>query len=354
MHSNNLLKECFCLILLCLTGLLAAQTDFRAGYIIDLKNDTLIGDIDYRGDILMGEWCVFKPKNKENVLKYAPKDILGYRFIDDKFFVSREIEGRTVFLEFLIKGKINIYYFRNGGGDHYFIEKEGQKLVELPYKEALDYKDNKMYLNKSTTHIGILRYYMQDAPAFQERIQQLEKPEHDDLIALAKDYHNAVCTNESCIIYKKKIPTVGVTLGLAIGFLSYNNVDFITDKNHFNIGILAHLRMPRVNEKLYFRTGILYSKVTIDKNSVVLYKIPLQIEYIYPKGAVRPTLAYGINVYRPIGVTVGLMVGLAIKLDKNMSLGLNYDIEFNPNSVLPILPTQMVAQTILAGVYIKL
>jgi hypothetical protein len=47
--ENN--KQYLCLFLLFITGLVRAQTDFRAGYFIDLKNDTLMGDIDYRGDV---------------------------------------------------------------------------------------------------------------------------------------------------------------------------------------------------------------------------------------------------------------------------------------------------------------
>ena len=142
-NNNNQLKPLLCFFLLFIAKLVYAQTDFRTGYIIDFKNDTLTGDIDYRGDILMGQVCVFKTQINGHITRYSPEDITGFRFKNDKFFVAKEIKGKKVFLEFLIKGKISIYYFRDSEGDHYFIEKIAGKLVELPYKEGIKY-DNKI------------------------------------------------------------------------------------------------------------------------------------------------------------------------------------------------------------------
>ncbi|HLO90715.1 MAG TPA: hypothetical protein VK172_06060 [Lentimicrobium sp.] len=51
--------------------------------------------------------------------------------------------GKKVFLEILIKGKISIYYLRDLEGDHYFIEKEGQPLINLPYKEGIITRNGK-------------------------------------------------------------------------------------------------------------------------------------------------------------------------------------------------------------------
>ena len=73
------------LSLICLytIGVLKAQTDFREGYVINLKNDTLMGEINYRGDILMGEICLFKSKKGGAITQFEPQNILGYRFKDD-------------------------------------------------------------------------------------------------------------------------------------------------------------------------------------------------------------------------------------------------------------------------------
>jgi hypothetical protein len=69
---------------------------------------------------------------KQRILKkitYVPNDIMGYRFIDGKYYISSEIEfqGDTVkaFLEYIIKGEISFYFIRIQESDHYYIQKKG-------------------------------------------------------------------------------------------------------------------------------------------------------------------------------------------------------------------------------------
>jgi hypothetical protein len=377
-ENNKQLKTYLCLFLLFITGLVRAQTDFRAGYVIDLKNDTLMGDIDYRGDVLMGQVCTFKAPINGYITRYAPEDIAGYRFKNDRFFVAREIKGKKVFLEFLIKGKISIYYIRDNEGDHYYIEKIAGKLVELPYKEGIkydnnigyrhdydkngnEYDKNKAYSFSSTTHIGILIYYMQDAPEFQSEIIKLKRPEHDDLIKLAKDYHTQVCKDETCIIYKKKAPPTNVNVEVVGGVSKYSISIGVVQKNYVNLGVFAHFWLPRMNEKLYFRTGIIYSKIDIfdefsaipnATTSINSYKIPLYIEYIYPKGKVRPVFAYGLNFYQTNNFTAGFMGGLNVGLSEKVALDFNYDVDFIPFGLL--IPRNFFSHSAFLGLKIKL
>jgi hypothetical protein len=359
-----------CLICVFAINTLKAQSDFREGYIIDLKNDTLFGEINYRGDISMGEVCLFKLKKDGDPTKFEPKDIQGYRFKDDRYFIVKQINNKPVFLEFLIKGKINVYYFRNREGDHYYIEKEIGKLVELPYKESIIYKDenrsiidnkggiirnSKTYAYNSNRHLGVLIYYMQDAPNLVEKIKQLKEPDHESLIEIAKDYHNAICTTESCIIYQRRKKGIKIEIEPAFGTLNYVKADKSVDKFALTGGALAHIWLPRVNEKLYFRTGILYTKTTFDNaEKINLFKIPVQIEYIYPKGQFVPKCAYGLNFYKPFYVTVGAMVGFEAKINQKMAFCLNYDLDFDGFGYLPIIPQSLLAQSILLGLSIKL
>ena len=195
---------------------------------------------------------------------------------------------------------------------------------------------------------------MQDAPELQSEINELKRPEHDNLIELAKKYHDIVCNNESCIIYKKKKPALNLNLEIVGGFLKYNKPLDFDDKSYFSMGILAHLWLPRSNEKLYFRTGIIYSSIKLDNDKVAIYKIPLQIEYIYPKGRIVPKFAYGINLYKPLFMTVGFMGGMLIKLNEKVNVGLNLDLDFNPVGELPIIPKTLFSTTFLAGITMKL
>lgn len=104
------------------------------GYVITNPGDTLFGEIDYRGDLLMGKLCRFKDNNGEEQ-EFLPAGIQGYRFIDSKYYISLEVNGRNVFLEYLINGKVSIYYLRDDAGDHYYIDKEGEVMKEIPYNE---------------------------------------------------------------------------------------------------------------------------------------------------------------------------------------------------------------------------
>jgi hypothetical protein len=189
--------------LIFLMQLLHAQIDYRPGYIIQNNGDTVYGEIDFRSALLSGQSCYFRDPEKSMARYYFPNDLLGYRYIDGKYYISREINGKKVFLEFLIKGKISIYYIRDTSGDHYFLEKEGYEFAELPYEDKILYKDVSNNMYKSYSHIALLNLYMQDAPAMKEKISGLGKPTHKNLIRLAKNYHDIVTRDEPCIVFEK-------------------------------------------------------------------------------------------------------------------------------------------------------
>jgi len=305
--------------------LLKSQTNFQSGYIIKLSGDTLNGEIDNRGDILMSQVCRFRINNKGNETKYLPSDIGGFRFSNDKYYISKNINGKDVFVEFLIKGKINIYYKRDYDGDHYFLEKDSFKIVEIPYSEKLINIDGKVYLEKSTIHIGLLNVYMQDAIGFQSRIESIGKPEHDNLIKLAEEYHNAVCKDNSCVIYEKKLPSIRFSFEPIVG-LDYFNPTFSTFGNPLKYGANVFIWMPLVNENLSFKTGFIADKY--------INKIPLQVQYLYPPSIIiRPKFCIGTNLYFGNNVmvhTLHLGSGFIFKLDKNVYFSTNVSAEFTP------------------------
>jgi hypothetical protein len=345
--------------------LINAQTDFRPGYVINAHGDTLIGLIDYRGDILMGKVCRFKFNNTYKEVFYSPYDIKEFKFNESKYFVSKEVKGQKIFLEFLIRGEINIYTYKDQRGEHFFIEKDGLGLSELSYEEEIRYVDNTQIEFKSTTHIGLLNIYMQDAPEFQSMIAKMDKPKQRWLIELAGEYHNRVCQDEECIIFEKKLPFIKFNLEFIAGineyssdgldvFYYYNQDEGIKNPKYLQAGVLANFLFLRLNEKLYLRTGILYSTFESDNASKKYYKIPIQIEYIYPKGIVRPSLAYGINLYKPFNYTVAIVPGLNIEITKSVYLIINYYADFSPNYRFPLFPERTYSTGFLSGLHIVL
>ena len=326
------LKGIILLGLLISNGILNAQTDFRPGYIIKTTGDTIFGQIDYRGDLLMSRVCRFKDKESE-ITEYYPNDIMAFRFIDSKYYVSREINKRQVFLEYLIKGEINIYYMRDNFGDHYYLDKEDLKFTELPYEEGVKYVDNKRVYYESIKHIGILNYYMQDAPQLQSRISSVKELEHQNLIKLAEEYHNAVCQDEECIIYEKRLPLLKFSISPFIGLTKYKGYDkFIKE-----FGGYLYLWAPRINEKVYFKTGVVYHKLSKEGENFRIYKFPIQAQYIFKAHKIQPKLSGGINMlsirlddYKDLGHTLSLNAGLDYKISDKTSLSTTFNSDYTP------------------------
>jgi hypothetical protein len=293
-------------------------------------------------------------------------DVNEFKFTGSKYFISREVNGKKIFLEFLIKGKVNIFAHKDQRGDHFFIEKEGLGISELPYEEGILYKDNIPFEFRSTTFIGILNIYMQDAPEFQSRIASMNKPNQRWLIELAEDYHNTLCKTERCIIFEKQLPFLKVNLEFLIGANSFSNSSYtmgeyyyylnkeVNKNNYFQAGVIANFWLPRVNEKLFLRTGVLFSTFNSNNDSKKFYKIPIQIEYIYPKGTVRPKLAYGINLYKPFNYTIAITPGINIRLEKSVFIEISYNADFMPSYKMPLFPEKIYSYGILAGIYISL
>ena len=115
--KNTLTLRTFIFLVVFLTaGTLFAQTNFKSGYVIKLSGDTIFGEIDYRNDVRMAKKCSFRSNANAPVIDYKPEDIFGYHFTDSKYFVSEVVNGQRYFLEFLIKGKINIYDLKDDNG----------------------------------------------------------------------------------------------------------------------------------------------------------------------------------------------------------------------------------------------
>ncbi|MDD5185383.1 MAG: hypothetical protein PHS84_09005 [Paludibacter sp.] len=321
---------------------LKAQTDFRPGYILKNEKDTLFGEVDYQNDISLSKICSYRASSTDTVHHYYPGQIFGFRFNDSKFFISKMVDGNDVFLEFLIKGKFNVYYLKKGIDSHYFFDKENVPLTELPYSEGVKMENNVKYSYTSTNHIGLLTYYMQDAPKLADEIQSIKKPDHKNLIKLATDYHYVVCDGEKCITYEKKIPAFKINPELVGGLFLANISNPDNQLNLFQFGVVGHVWMPRVDERYYFKTGLIFLSAPGTGIISPFTKIPFQFEYQYPKGIFRPRIGFGLNFYNFYIVnmfsTLTASPGCMLKLSKNIYLTLNYDFELaiNYNAIMPL------------------
>jgi hypothetical protein len=245
---------------------LKANNNFKNGYLILLNGDTVFGYILEQKSLKAAKRCVFKETAKGGKKVYIPGEISGYRFTDGKYFVSREIGSvskknvQTVFLEFFIKGIVNIYYMVDGQGEHFYIEKMPYGLYELsePGKKQAGVQISPLLYK------GKLRSLMTDCPELETEINNTEL-NYNSLVELARDYHNKVCTSESCIIYERHASPVIFRFGIIAG-TSFNKYrfgsEFYTDYGQgFQLG--GTMRIQNVifsNDKIGFRVDICIEK----------------------------------------------------------------------------------------------
>jgi len=309
--------------LLCFIFLeITAQTDYRPGYIITNEMDTIRGLVDYRGEKRNMKVCNFKMTKEHPSKEYFAGDIFGYRYDEGKYYISKKIDSKelneTVFVEFLLKGISNLYYYSSTSYTAFFIESEDSELLELKREEIEFEKDGRVYHKIDNRYIGLLNYAFEDCPEIRKDIAKTGL-NHKDLIQLTKRYHDYVCTDESCIIYEKNLPVLRIELRPQIGY-SISTISFIEselDDVDFKpsyspvIGLGMDFMLPRFNEKMslliqlsyskeyFYGSNIKDSRLSYYENEYYHFKninltSSAAIKYTYPKGHIRPDFFIGI------------------------------------------------------------
>ena len=123
-------------------------------------------------------------------------------------------------------------------------------------------------------------------------LTKINKPQYDNMIKLARDYHNSVCDNESCIVYQKKVKYLSVSLEPTVSinkFIGY-------DKIKAGYGVNIYLSSPVFSENTLFYTGIFNYTLTDSAANVRITEIPLQIEYLFGARNFQPKIGLGINL----------------------------------------------------------
>jgi hypothetical protein len=339
----------FCLLLS--ITLCHGQVDFKPGYIVDLSGDTIRGTIEYRGNLFMSNTCRLKTSNGA-ITSYSPSQLRGYGIDDSKYYVSHDVKAdgvlNRVFLEVLVSGTVNILYFR-GDTDRYYIEKDSLGIAELPYSETVIIKDGKQLVSQSTRHIGVLQYYMQDVPELRSEITRMRKLEVDPLVQLA-DRYNRLTMKADESVYLKPKAVASIYIDLVGGAVFPRMPEVITDET-FMLGGQILLGMPRYNEKLFFRTGFIFTHLKVE-GYTIKRKIPVAFEYMPMKRRVNLRASYGLNLYNVSSHTISISGGLNVKFNQNVSFNIMPEMEFTPEILL--LPGKREFTNIHGGVLVRL
>lgn len=297
------------------------QTDFRPGYYISWENDTIYGLVDYRGDVRNCNFCSFKTDEHAEATRFEPNDIKAYRFIDSKYYVSKSIETEEgteqVFLEFILDGITNLYFYATPFTYMYFLEDKDMRMLKLQQEEIEEVVPGRGKIIRNTNrYIGLLKTSMADCMEIQPEIDKA-RLSHKSLLKITKDYHEYVCTDQECIVYEKPLPPLRAKLSPVTGFsvwkLNLSPGDYpVTEYSGsaaIEGGIMLNLNSPALNEKLSLDFGLAFTKVNYHGTneymegiwptysesflSQTIFEPSFGLRYTYPKGKLRPTIATG-------------------------------------------------------------
>jgi hypothetical protein len=365
-------KTILIIIILSLLGFrVSSQSNYKNGFIIDNKGDTVYGLIKNLSLIGISQKCWFRKSEKSEAVCYTPYNIKAFSYINGKYFVSKLIKvGKDIqptFLEYLISGKANLFYRKDEKGDHYYLQNENDSIYELLNSEVEIYKDDVKYVHYKNEYIGMIKIIFKDCPEIRTEINKSEFS-HESLINLTKDYHNYVCKDKACIIYDKDIK-LKTSISCIVG-VYMSHIDFKVKDGSF-----AFLNGEKFQKTITYSTGILISERNIFglddnygfnfiigfKNSLFkseniritqqnLY-IPIYMTCYIPTGKLKPLINFGVinkinikteitgptevdknNLKQSIGIyELGGLIGIGIEYKKNkISYLLNLDFEFAP------------------------
>ncbi|MBN1187510.1 MAG: hypothetical protein JXB49_34860 [Bacteroidales bacterium] len=317
MNKQNQRFTCLVIFFLVLTVDTYTQRDLKKGYIITSENDTIIGFINLKSNINNSTECEFYKSQDSKPELFTPQNIKEYRIDNYKYYVSKDIkinnQEKKVFLEFLVEGIVNLYFYGDALNDHYFIEKEGALYPLSNNLRDVKGENDVMYQKRSNQYMGVLNQLFKDSPEVSKKVPNTVFA-YKPLIKLTEDYHNSVCKDYDCINYTKnsdlKIflePHFGITLSR---MTIKTSDDYLADQS-INFGIYARFSPAKVHYLWNYIIGINYESHSYEgvlKNSLYddedyhfiqldysMVRIPFIAEYIFPFKKLQPSVYFGYN-----------------------------------------------------------
>lgn len=305
---------CIFFVLFFSAGTIFSQSDFREGYILNLSNDTIQGFINNKGNLKNLKNCRFKASLDADAVNYSPQEINAFRIYSAGYYVSMEIgvndEKEIVFIEQLVEGIVDIYYYSKINDQYYLIRTADGELYEL--KNSLietTGDDGTIYSKKQKEYINMLRYLLKDSPSTVKKVNQLQF-ESNAFINIAQDYHNDVCDDYECIVYTKEKMSASLNFGLHIGY-SISSITVFDNEYTKNLnkdysssqdivyGLFLNYMDPNISERFSLQLDLLFQKGTYeaDESSMKIsyMKIPFSIKYTYPKKRLMPSVWFGMS-----------------------------------------------------------
>lgn len=258
-----------CLLLINLSAYQAfSQSNSREGFIIRLTHDTIHGTIEYPGGSEIYRSCIFN--DGKTTINYMPAELAGYGLKDYKFFSSQILTG--YFVEVLVSGKLSLYKYER----HYYIQKEGERLLLLEHKKPKGHIDGKFYSKEDHTWKNLLTAMSSDCPQIIERLRTAWFNEKNITDFILRYYQ---CTGNEYIEYKANIPwtKLGVEINTGLSYFKISNIKGKVPnlKNTISslspvAGLTLLTTFPRTEERFSIQLDVLYRKRDYTSSSMLI------------------------------------------------------------------------------------
>jgi len=193
---------------MCLLKPSYGQSGLREGFIINQKNDTVRGGIDFISVNRNYKTCRFKEKGEIN--KYTPSQIDGYGFTDGKLYSSQVQEGS--FVEVLVRGELSLFK----GDNVFYIQKGEGEIYKLESSVVYSVTDGKQIKTMDDSWKGVVTYLIGDCDTdlmalHNEKLSLEEK----SLTKIVVDYNT--CKESGFTTYNENRAPIKINFGIISG-----------------------------------------------------------------------------------------------------------------------------------------
>lgn len=200
------MKHFFTTLLLLFAACYAtAQVNLREGYVITLQGDTLKGSVDYRSDYRNSKQCIFIANGSDKYTTFLPGEIHSYRFVDNgRYYISKTVqignEGeRTVFLEYLVRGEMSLYFLSSTtSADMFFFENKDGEIAQYQ-EEKIGYNSTSVRRRNLNDALSILI----QSPKATSLLWNNDN-DQDNATKVVLAYNDEVCPDGACDIFQYK------------------------------------------------------------------------------------------------------------------------------------------------------
>ena len=321
---------------------LISQSDFRPGLVITEAGDTLLGELDARGGHVRGHSVTFRRGGEATT--YLPDNLRGYRFTDGAYYLSKAVTGQAgQFVEVLASGPVSLYSGANGSKNVYYLERGDDGLAFLPTFQEEVRQGDRQYVREAGRHKNILSYYLREVPGLERQIADLRKPDYRNLLKLAEHYYDVACPDLGlCPTYlaaqagwEWQLQVNSIVTFLRDGATSYPN-GISVPKSQPAAGLLLRFRPERGPDNLYLRLGVQYYFDDIGYAGETVpfeagrnnFRFSAGVEYLYPKGAVRPLFTFGTVVTNSVNQFTVMSTGLYVPIGEDFAVTTEVGAEF--------------------------